>query len=438
MQDKDKTKKELIDELAKLRGQNMELETFKRKLRQSEETINLAYLELNQIFQAAGDSMRVIDKDFNVLRMNNAFCKLSGFTMDEGLGKKCYEVFHGPMCYRPDCPLSQILDGKERIECDVEKEHRDGHKVQCILTATPWRNSNGQLVGIVEDFKDVSKRKEAEKALLKYQNDLELLVERRVRELQEVNRKLENEIKERKMKEMALKNSKKELQLLSSRLLSAQEDERKFIAYNLHDGLGQILTSIIYFVDNIIITNGYPTPAHPLPTPEKINEQFASIISMVRDALREVRQISEDLRPPILDDLGIATTITWFCRKFEENNPWIFVTTEVDVRVNSPYLVELAIFRVLQEAMNNVSKHSQCRDVRVRLSKADNLIKLVVEDNGVGFDMPEASSVNENYRRGFGLLSMKERTILLGGSFSIQSTLGSGTVMSASWPCKQA
>ena len=123
MQDQDKTKKELIDELAKLRRQNMELETFKRKLRQSEETINLAYLELNQIFQAAGDSMRVIDKDFNVLRMNNAFYKLSGFTMDEGLGKKCYEVFHGPMCHRPDCPLSQILDGKERIECDVEKEH---------------------------------------------------------------------------------------------------------------------------------------------------------------------------------------------------------------------------------------------------------------------------------------------------------------------------
>ena len=435
MPDKDKTKEELIDELEKLRRQNAELETFKRKLRQSEETINLAYLELNQIFQAAGNSMRVIDKDFNVLRMNNAFCKLSGFTMDEGLGKKCYEVFHGPMCHGPDCPLLKILDGKKRIEYDVEKEHRNGHKIQCLLMATPWRNSNGQIIGIVEGFKDVSKRKEAEKTLLKYQNDLELLVERRIRDFQEVNRKLKNEIKERKKTEMALIVSKKELQLLSSRLLSAQEDERKFIAYNLHDGLGQILTSIIYFVDNIITTNS--SPAHPLPTPEKINAQFANTISMVQDALREVRQISEDLRPPIIDDLGIATTITWFCRKFEDNNPWSFVTTEVDLQAKVPYLVELAIFRVLQEAMNNVSKHSQCKDVRVCLSKADNLIKLVVEDNGVGFDMPEVFSVNEDYR-GFGLLSMKERTKLLGGSFSVRSALGSGTVVSASWPCKQA
>ena len=435
MPDKDKTKEELIDELEKLRRQNAELETFKRKLRQSEETINLAYLELNQIFQAAGNSMRVIDKDFNVLRMNTAFCELSGFTMDEGLGKKCYEVFHGPMCHGPDCPLLKILDGKERIEYDVGKEHRNGHKIQCLLMATPWRNSNGQIIGIVEGFKDVSKRKEAEKTLLKYQNDLELLVERRIRDFQEVNRKLKNEIKERKKTEMALKVSKKELQLLSSRLLSAQEDERKFIAYNLHDGLGQILTSIIYFVDNIITTNS--SPARPLPTPEKINAQFANTISMVQDALREVRQISEDLRPPIIDDLGIATTITWFCRKFEDNNPWSFVTTEVDLQAKVPYLVELAIFRVLQEAMNNVSKHSQCKDVRVCLSKADNLIKLVVEDNGVGFDMPEVFSVNEDHR-GFGLLSMKERTKLLGGSFSIRSALGSGTVVSASWPCKQA
>ena len=133
--------------------------------KRSEETTKLAYAELNQIFETSADGMRVIDKDFNVLRVNQTFLALSGMSKDEAIGKKCYEVFRGPVCHTPSCPLTRILDGEERIERDAEKERSDGTTVTCIVTATAFRRPDGKLIGIVEDFKDISERKRAEEAI---------------------------------------------------------------------------------------------------------------------------------------------------------------------------------------------------------------------------------------------------------------------------------
>ncbi len=134
-----------------------------RKL--SEEAIRVAYAELNQIFETSADGMRVIDKDFNVIRVNGAFSALCGISRDQILGKKCYEVFGGPRCHTSTCPLTQILSGGERIESDSEKKRKDGSTVSCIVTATAFRGPSGELIGIVEDFKDITDRKHAEDAL---------------------------------------------------------------------------------------------------------------------------------------------------------------------------------------------------------------------------------------------------------------------------------
>jgi two-component system NtrC family sensor kinase len=134
-----------------------------RKL--AEEETKLAYSELNQIFNTAADGMRLIDKDFNVLRVNETFFTLSGISRDEAIGGKCYEVFRGPMCFTPDCPLTRILGGEKRVEYEVEKERKDGTKIPCIVTGTPFRGPDGRLIGIVEDFKDITTHKQAEEAL---------------------------------------------------------------------------------------------------------------------------------------------------------------------------------------------------------------------------------------------------------------------------------
>ncbi|NVL91218.1 MAG: PAS domain S-box protein [Desulfobacterales bacterium] len=145
--------------------------------RRAEEATKHAHAELNQIFSTAADGMRVVDKDFNVLRVNETFSTLSGISNDEAAGKKCYEVFRGHLCHTPECPLTRILGGEERVEFDVEKQRSDGVTVPCIVTATPFVGSGGELVGIVEDFKDISERKRVYEQLQESEEKYKTLIE---------------------------------------------------------------------------------------------------------------------------------------------------------------------------------------------------------------------------------------------------------------------
>jgi PAS domain S-box-containing protein len=125
----------------------------------------IAYAELNQIFNTAADGMRVIDKDFKMLQMNQTFLTISGMGNDESSGKKCYEVLSSDLCHTPDCPLTRILGGEEHVECEVEIERTDGIRIPCILTVNPFRGAGGELIGVIEDFKDITERKQAEEVL---------------------------------------------------------------------------------------------------------------------------------------------------------------------------------------------------------------------------------------------------------------------------------
>jgi len=121
--------------------------------------------ELNQIFQTAVEGMRVIDKNFNTIRVNNAFLYLSGVNSDQAIGKKCYEVFHGSLCHTPGCPLTRVLNGDRHIECNVEKEHKEGTRISCILRVVPFCAPDGEFIGIIESFKDITQCKLAQEEL---------------------------------------------------------------------------------------------------------------------------------------------------------------------------------------------------------------------------------------------------------------------------------
>jgi PAS domain S-box-containing protein len=149
--------------------------TTQRRL--AEEATRYAYGELNQIFNTAADGMRVVDKDHNVHRYNQTFMALSATSETDMAGRKCYEVLPGPHCHTPECPLSRVLAGEERVEHDVEKQRKDGTTVSCIVTATPFRTPDGQLLGIVEDFKDITDRKEWEESLRESEEKLAGIVD---------------------------------------------------------------------------------------------------------------------------------------------------------------------------------------------------------------------------------------------------------------------
>jgi signal transduction histidine kinase len=155
----------------------------------------------------------------------------------------------------------------------------------------------------------------------------------------------------------------------------------------------------------------------------------------VQDAVEEVRRISRNLRPSILDDLGILATISWFCREFEKIYPGIHIEKQIEVpEKDVPDSCKIVIYRVLQEALNNIAKHSQADLVRLSIKGLEGKIELTIADNGAGFDMENVLS-GERSERGLGIASMKERAQLSGGSLSIESLRGTGTTVCASWEC---
>ena len=142
----------------------------------------------------------------------------------------------------------------------------------------------------------------------------------------------------------------------------------------------------------------------------------------------------EDLRPSILDDLGILATIGWICRKFQSIYTAIRIEKEISIQEDEiPGPLKTVIYRVLQEALNNVAKHSQADLVHLCLKKVDDKIDFAIEDNGRGFDLEKTISLKHS-RRGLGLASMRERTELSGAAFIIKSVIGAGTKIYISWP----
>ena len=143
--------------------------------KQAKDEITRTKVELEQIFRTAADGMRVVDKEHNKLRVNDTFINLFG-VKEEDLKKKCYEVLSGPACHTAQCPVKQILRGENRIEIETERVRMDGTQVQCILTATPFRNELGEILGVVENFKDITDRKRMEEFLARSEANYRLLL----------------------------------------------------------------------------------------------------------------------------------------------------------------------------------------------------------------------------------------------------------------------
>ncbi|NIQ87940.1 MAG: PAS domain S-box protein [Deltaproteobacteria bacterium] len=143
--------------------------------KQAKDEITRTKVELEQIFRTAADGMRVVDKEFNMLRVNETFVNMFG-VKEEDLGKKCYEILSGPLCHTPECPVQRILRGEDRIEMETERQRMDGTRVQYILTATPFRNERGEILGVVENFKDITDRKRMEESLARSEANYRLLL----------------------------------------------------------------------------------------------------------------------------------------------------------------------------------------------------------------------------------------------------------------------
>jgi len=223
--------------------------------------------------------------------------------------------------------------------------------------------------------------------------------------------------------EDALRLSQQELQILSEKLIQAQELERKRIASELHDSVGQRITAIKFGLENTLMEY-----KGTLPKSNMLYLQGA--IENLRDTVEEVRKISMNLRPSMIDDLGLQATITWFTREFKSLFPAISVDTKIDIKENDlSDTLKVVIFRVIQESLNNIAKHAQANTVSVELLTTGDRLILSVKDDGKGFRLDSVYT-----GQGFGLSSMRERVKLTAGQLAVESAHGAGTVVHAIWP----
>ena len=218
---------------------------------------------------------------------------------------------------------------------------------------------------------------------------------------------------------MAEKQTREDLERLSARLVDAQEQERRHLARELHDAVGQALTAVKMDI-GIALRSGDPA---------RVRNALAEASELTESTLRSVRDLSRLLHPSVLDDFGLPATLAAFLRDFSRRTGIKSNLVET-IEERLPAEIEAGAYRIVQEALNNVSRHSSASSCTVSLNIGDGALHLVIDDNGRGLDNP----ADQSMRRGLGLIGMRERAQVLGGSLRIESPPGGGVRLSVTLP----
>jgi PAS domain S-box-containing protein len=235
------------------------------------------------------------------------------------------------------------------------------------------------------------------------------------------------DINEHILAEYTLRVQKHQLRKLSEQVMSAQEKERQRVSSELHDGIGQSLSAVKFYLETGI------KRICEQPTKESF-KQLEDVIPRIQRTMEEVRRISMALRPSMLDDIGVLATLTWFCRESSIVYQNISIQLQLNIKEeNIPVRIKVVIFRIVQEAFNNAIKHSRAERIYITLEFVNETIMLSIEDNGVGFDSKGLGSNVSSTSSGLGLASIRERTENSGGIYSIDTAKGTGVKIQVTW-----
>lgn len=352
------------------------------ELKNAEEELRLAYKRLSYLVENTPLAVIEWDKDLFISRWSNQAEKIFGWRSNEALGKNLYDSDLA-ILYKEDLSAvdmiayqltNGLVDRNHSINRNVTK---DGKVIYCEWYNSVLRDEQGNVVTILSLTHDITERKEADERL--------------------------NE-------------SFLQIRSLTEHLQNIREQERTRIAREIHDELGQQLTVMKMDVASV---NKKLKGIN-----SEIREKINGLISLLDDSMQSVRRIASELRPSILDDLGLNAAIEWQLEVLEKRTGIRFNFKEPEFEWPLPDNVKTNLYRIFQEALTNIVRHANATEVAVKVEQIETQFRLTIQDNGNGF---EQTSVDE--KKTLGILGIKERTAMMSGTYNISSAAGKGTTL---------
>jgi PAS domain S-box-containing protein len=339
----------------------------------------------DHIFSAVSQGVVVTTPYQTILSVNKAFLEMTGFTREELVGKTC-GLLQGPLTdAQSRAQIREAITQNQEFQGEIVNYRKDGAWFWNDLSISPVRDELGVVTNFIGVMRDVTNRKQAED-------------EQRVQ--------------------------LRQLQSLSRRVLEVQESERRRLARELHDELGQSLTAIKI---NLQANN-----RHHLTQSADVN---AESIRIVENTLAQVRTLALALRPSMLDDLGLVPALQWIVEQNAARGQ-----IQIDLQCALPEVrlcteIETACFRIVQEALTNILRHAQCKRVDIQLYESEGTVELDISDDGRGFDV-RAMMALSTAGGSMGVQGMQERAVLVGGNLQVESIPGSGSNLHMQCPLR--
>jgi PAS domain S-box-containing protein len=351
----------------------------------AEQALKISELRYRRLFETAQDGILILNADTGIIDDVNPFLTdMLGYSRQQLLGNKLWDIVPFRDVGASKAEFRELQREAYVRYDDVPLETKDGRAINVEFVSNIYQVNGDRVVQC--NIRDITKRRQAEEKI---------------------------------------KNYSRKLQVLSRRLVEAQETERRHIARELHDEIGQALTVMQLNLQALLQSPGN----------RSLVPRLRESLEVVEHVLEQVRDISFNLRPLILDDLGLEPALCWFIKR-QAALVGLQAGFHADpLRRRLDPMIETECFRVAQEALTNVVRHAQAKNLNVELRTDEGQLHLRVRDDGIGFDV---GGVREQVMRGasLGLLSMEERAALAGGGLEFKSASGQGTEVHAWFPLK--
>lgn len=366
----------VAERTAELSATNRQLKAEIKERQRAEGVLRESEARFRALVDTAPLGVPIFSGDGRFTYVNSRLLDMLGYSREELLGKGMLEFVHPEDADRVHLAFRNLIDGvKPAVTVRHRLVRKEGRALWCESSLSAVGDGRGNLRSCIAMIQDIDQRKA-------YEDELEA--------------------------------SRERLRLLSRRLLSIQEEERRRIAREIHDELGQALTAIKYDVSWLSQRQG--------KADRDSAEKLRKMDDLIDGTIRTVRRISADIRPAVLDDLGLVAAIEWLVQEFRGRSG---IRCHLEIGLDDPGVQKAAattVFRVAQEALTNILRHAQATRLDIRLHQRDGILKLEIVDNGRGITEEEVSSATS-----LGLIGIRERAHHLGGKAEIGRAAAKGT-----------